>query len=126
MPEKATTMKAYVKSKTLAERAAWDFCKENGMQLAVCGVVWQTFTPMHPLTWMAQTILPVLVIGPVLSSYSVPGSMQSIFKLMNGSLPLVPNLEWSTVVRGQCVGCTTALRARPASNQPIYDSMYTM
>jgi nucleoside-diphosphate-sugar epimerase len=68
----------YVKSKTLAERAAWDFMKREGgaLQLAV--------------------INPVGVLGPVLSAdYSA--SIQLIQQLMSGALPACPRLYFGVV-----------------------------
>jgi nucleoside-diphosphate-sugar epimerase len=69
---------AYVKSKTLAERAAWDFiAKEgNGLELAV--------------------INPVAVFGPVLGpDYST--SILLIQRLLSGTLPGSPNLSFGAV-----------------------------
>lgn len=69
---------SYVKSKTLAERAAWDFIKREGgaLELAV--------------------INPVGVMGPVLSDdYSA--SIQLIKQLMEGKLPACPRLYFGAV-----------------------------
>lgn len=69
---------SYVKSKTLAERAAWDFMKREGgaMELTV--------------------INPVGVMGPILSDdYSA--SIQLIKQLMDGKLPACPRLYFGVV-----------------------------
>jgi dihydroflavonol-4-reductase len=69
---------AYVKSKTLAERAAWDFIEREGgsMELSV--------------------VNPVGVFGPVLGpDYST--SIQIIQRLMEGSLPGCPRLSFNFV-----------------------------
>ena len=68
---------AYVKSKTIAERAAWDFvAKEGGLELT--------------------TVNPVGVFGPVLGpDYST--SILMVERLMTGSMPGVPQLEFGVV-----------------------------
>ena len=71
---------AYDKSKTLAERAAWDFVRnlpiDRPMELSV--------------------INPGLVLGPLLEAdYSV--SVEAIRKLMRKEYPGVPRLGWPTV-----------------------------
>ena len=69
---------AYVKSKTLAERAAWDFIKREGGPLEL------------------SVINPVGVMGPVLSDdYSA--SIQLIKQLMEGKLPACPRLYFGAV-----------------------------
>lgn len=75
-----TTQKisSYVKSKTLAERAAWDFMKRDGGKLEL------------------TVINPVGVLGPVLSDdYSA--SIQLIKQLMSGALPAAPQLYFGMV-----------------------------
>jgi nucleoside-diphosphate-sugar epimerase len=68
----------YVKSKTLAERAAWDFIAKEGGSLEL------------------SVINPVAVFGPVLSSdYS--GSIHIIQRLMDGALPGCPKLYFGVV-----------------------------
>ncbi len=69
---------AYVKSKTLAERAAWDFISRegNGLELSV--------------------INPVGVFGPVLGpDYST--SIQLVQRLIEGSVPGLPHLSYNIV-----------------------------
>ncbi len=67
----------YVKSKTLAERAAWDYvAKEGGIELAV--------------------VNPVGVFGPVLGpDYST--SILLVQRMMDGALPGCPQLLFGTV-----------------------------
>ena len=50
-------------SKTLAEKAAWDFAEKQGLQLAVLN--------------------PVLVLGPTLTP-SITGSLQVFLQIMKG------------------------------------------
>jgi nucleoside-diphosphate-sugar epimerase len=74
----ASEVGAYVKSKTLAERAAWDFMAEAGgaLELAV--------------------IQPVGVFGPVLGAdYST--SILLVQRLMDGALPGCPRLMFGIV-----------------------------
>ncbi|HTR85241.1 MAG TPA: aldehyde reductase [Reyranella sp.] len=69
---------AYRLSKTLAERAAWEFMgKQTG-----------------PTT--LTTVLPSMVVGPVLSSESL-GSVQVVQRLMNGSVPGTPRIGFTMV-----------------------------
>ncbi|XP_054707123.1 uncharacterized protein LOC129216928 [Uloborus diversus] len=68
-------MDAYAKSKTLAEKAAWDFVRAlpsgNRMELV--------------------TVNPSLVMGPSISGV-VCTSLELIKRLMDGSMPLIPRL----------------------------------
>ena len=71
-------VRAYVKSKTLAERAAWDFISKEGggLELAV--------------------VNPVAVFGPVLAAdYST--SILIVQKMMDGELPGCPKLSFGAV-----------------------------
>lgn len=71
-------MTAYVKSKTLAERAAWDFLAKEGGTLEL------------------STVNPVAVLGPVLAKdYS--SSILIVEKLMNGALPGSPRVALGLV-----------------------------
>lgn len=69
---------AYEKSKTLAEEAAWAFIsgEGDGLQLSV--------------------INPVMVMGPVLAP-ETSTSIEVISRLMNGSVPGCPNLDFGVV-----------------------------
>jgi nucleoside-diphosphate-sugar epimerase len=70
----------YMKSKTIAERAAWEFIKsdENGAKMEL------------------TVIIPVMVSGPVLGK-DISTSVEVIKKLMDGSMPGCPNLHWTFV-----------------------------
>jgi dihydroflavonol-4-reductase len=68
----------YVRSKTIAERAAWDWHKAEGAPLEL------------------TTVCPGAVLGPVLGAdYSA--SIEIIKKLMEGSLPGTPRLNFPLV-----------------------------
>jgi len=69
---------AYAKSKTLAERAAWDFIAREGGALEL------------------SVVNPVGVFGPVLGP-DVSTSIQIIQRLMEGALPGVPRLSFGGV-----------------------------
>jgi nucleoside-diphosphate-sugar epimerase len=74
----ADNIGAYIKSKTLAERAAWDFIAREGgaLELAV--------------------VNPVGVFGPVLGpDYS--SSIQIVQRLMEGTVPGIPRLSFGIV-----------------------------
>lgn len=69
-------VRAYVKSKTIAERAAWDYAKSSGLELSV--------------------VNPVGVLGPVLGKdYST--SIEIVKKLMDGAMPGCPRVGFSIV-----------------------------
>jgi dihydroflavonol-4-reductase len=69
---------AYVKSKTLAERAAWDFIAREGGALEL------------------SVVNPVGVFGPVLGpDYST--SIQIVKRLMEGSVPGCPRISFGIV-----------------------------
>ena len=69
---------AYVKSKTIAERAAWDFIDTEGgsLELAV--------------------VNPVGILGPVLGP-DMSTSIQIVQRLMEGAMPGLPDLSFSIV-----------------------------
>jgi nucleoside-diphosphate-sugar epimerase len=69
---------AYPKSKTIAERAAWDFMEREGgsLELAV--------------------VNPVGVFGPVLSA-DYAASIQIVQRLLDGAIPGCPNLSFGVV-----------------------------
>jgi dihydroflavonol-4-reductase len=69
---------AYVKSKTLAERAAWDFVARDGGRLELASVN------------------PVGVFGPVLGP-DTSTSIQLVQRLLDGSLPGIPRLSFGVV-----------------------------
>ncbi|HXL98511.1 MAG TPA: NAD-dependent epimerase/dehydratase family protein, partial [Rhizomicrobium sp.] len=65
---KAKGVNAYRQSKTIAERAAWDFVAGQGA------------------SGLLTTILPAAILGPVLTAENL-GSVQLVQRLMNGSMP---------------------------------------
>jgi nucleoside-diphosphate-sugar epimerase len=69
---------AYVKSKTLAERAAWQFMAEEGgaLELAV--------------------VNPVAVLGPVLGT-DLSSSIQIVGRMLHGGMPAAPHLVFGVV-----------------------------
>jgi dihydroflavonol-4-reductase len=69
---------AYAKSKTLAERAAWDFMAREGgaMELAV--------------------VNPVAVFGPALGA-DISTSIEIIRRMMDGALPALPRITFGMV-----------------------------
>ncbi|PTQ10333.1 epimerase [Sphingomonas oleivorans] len=66
----------YYKSKTLAERAAWDFARANGLELAV--------------------INPGLILGPMMERDYSP-SIEAVRKLLNGAYPGTPRFAFPIV-----------------------------
>ncbi|QHW00081.1 SDR family oxidoreductase [Spirosoma endbachense] len=68
----------YEKSKTLAERAAWDFTKSEGGDLEFA------------------TINPVAILGPSLDAH-ISGSFHLLENLLNGSMKAVPNIPLNVV-----------------------------
>jgi nucleoside-diphosphate-sugar epimerase len=71
-------MSAYAKSKTIAERAAWDFVAKEGQGLEL------------------STVLPALVLGPVLTADFSP-SVLLVQRLMMGAMPGCPRLYFGLV-----------------------------
>jgi len=69
---------AYPQSKTIAERAAWDFMAEHGGETTLA------------------VVNPALVLGPVLTKENL-GSVQVVQRLMNGSMPGTPRLGFNLV-----------------------------
>jgi dihydroflavonol-4-reductase len=68
----------YRLSKTLAERAAWDFIKSEGGNTTLV------------------TVLPGAVLGPVLSPDGL-GSVQIVQRMLNGKMPGTPRVGFSIV-----------------------------
>ena len=69
---------AYPKSKTIAERAAWDFIAREGGKLEL------------------SVVNPVAIFGPVLSADYAP-SILFVKRLMDGAIPACPRLYFGTV-----------------------------
>jgi nucleoside-diphosphate-sugar epimerase len=85
-------VRAYVKSKTLAEKAAWDFIAREGQALEL------------------SVVNPVGVFGPVLGpDYST--SILLVQRLMDGAMPGCPRLYFGAVdvrdVAGMHIACMT-------------------
>jgi len=68
----------YMRSKTLAERDAWDFIRDAGGRMDL------------------TTVLPVTILGPVLQS-TVSGSPEVLQRLLKGALPAIPRIGFSIV-----------------------------
>lgn len=66
----------YYKSKTLAERAAWAYARQHGLELA--------------------TVNPGIVLGPVLSARAGT-SVDVVRKLLSGAYPAMPDIGFSVV-----------------------------
>lgn len=94
---KGRDVSAYVKSKTIAERAAWDFVEKegNGLELSV--------------------VNPVGVFGPVLGpDYST--SIILIQRLLDGALPGCPKLSFGIVDVRDVVDLHIRAMTNPAAN----------
>ncbi|MBT4493748.1 MAG: aldehyde reductase [Gammaproteobacteria bacterium] len=66
----------YARSKTLAERAAWDFCTANDIELT--------------------TIAPAVVLGPALET-DYGSSLEALAKLMRREVPMLPRFGFGIV-----------------------------
>lgn len=90
---------AYGRSKTLAEQAAWDFIAAEGGGLEL------------------TTLLPVAVMGPVLSA-NVTGANQLLQRLLKGQVPGLLNIYYPIVdVRNIAAAHVTAMRAPGAAGE---------
>lgn len=91
----------YRRSKTLAEKAAWDFMKTEGGATEL------------------TTILPSGVFGPVLSQESL-GSVQFIQRFFDGRLPRIPNVGLNIIdVRDLAVAHVDAMTTPGAAGQRL-------
>ena len=88
---------AYTKSKTLAERAAWDFIAREGGGLKL------------------SVVNPVGVFGPVLGA-DYATSIQLVQRLMTGSMPGCPRLRFGVVDVRDVVDLHLRAMADPAAN----------
>ncbi|MFS8136901.1 MAG: SDR family oxidoreductase [Thermomonas sp.] len=88
---------AYVTSKTLAERAAWDFIKREGGGLEL------------------SVVNPVGVFGPVMGA-DYATSILLVQKLMDGALPGSPNLRFGVVDVRDVVDLHLRAMTHPAAN----------
>ena len=88
---------AYAKSKTLAERAAWDFARESGLELVV--------------------VNPGMVLGPLLST-GISTSVDVVRRLLVRDVPGSPKIGFSLVdVRDVAVGHRLAMETATAAGQ---------
>ena len=88
---------AYVKSKTLAEKAAWDFVAENKPSWSLC------------------TINPAFVLGPTIGPER-GSSMEVGARLLRGEMPMLPKISFGVVdVRDVARAHIKALQAPPES-----------
>jgi dihydroflavonol-4-reductase len=92
----------YPRSKTLAEQAAWAFAKEHKIELS--------------------TVLPAMVLGPVLGSdYSA--SVDVIGFMLRGKMPLVPRIGYNIVdVRDLAVLHVLAMTRPEAAGERYFGS----
>jgi nucleoside-diphosphate-sugar epimerase len=74
----APSMTTYAKSKTLAERAAWDFIEKEGGNLEL------------------TVVNPVSIFGPTLDA-NFSTSLEVIHRLLNGAMPGCADLAWNIV-----------------------------
>jgi len=89
----------YGRSKTLAERAAWDFVEHDtsGMELA--------------------TVLPGMILGPVMTD-SISGSVEVIARFLTGRVPANPRIGFSiTGIRDLVDLHLKAMTSTDAANQ---------
>ncbi len=68
----------YVRSKTLAERAAWEFMERSAGKMTLA------------------TVLPGMILGPVLAQ-SVSGSVELVSRMLTGRFPALPRIGFNTV-----------------------------
>ncbi|MFD4637324.1 SDR family oxidoreductase [Lentzea sp. NPDC058436] len=92
---------AYGKSKTLAERAAWDFVAAEGRGMELVAM------------------LPVAVMGPVMGS-AISGSNHVVQRILDGEMPGYPNMYMPIVdVRDVATAHVLAMTAPGAAGQRI-------
>lgn len=92
---------AYRASKTLAEKATWDFMRAEGGQTEL------------------TTILPSGVFGPILTKDGL-GSVQFIQRLIDGRLPRIPNVGLNIIdVRDLATAHVDAMTAPAAAGQRL-------
>ncbi len=86
----------YMRSKTLAERAAWEFMRTSAGAMTL------------------TTILPGLVLGPVLSQ-SASGSVELVLRMLTGRMPALPRIGFSIVDVRDVVELHLLALRRPAA-----------
>ncbi|HWN99146.1 MAG TPA: aldehyde reductase [Blastocatellia bacterium] len=72
------SLSAYLKSKTLAEKAAWDFMRTEGGALEL------------------SVVNPVAIFGPSLSP-NLSGGLEILKQLLDGSMKAIPNINFGIV-----------------------------
>tara|TARA_R110002020_G_scaffold403081_1_gene613177 strand:+ start:531 stop:1571 length:1041 start_codon:yes stop_codon:yes gene_type:complete len=87
---------AYGKSKTIAERAAWDFVAQEGRGMEL------------------TSMLPVAVMGMVMGR-EISGSNHVIQRLLNGTMPAVPNIYFPVVDAEDVASAHIAAMDNPAA-----------
>jgi len=93
---------AYVRSKTISERAAWDFIKDNNVAF--------------PLT----TIHPGMVFGPLISDEIRGASVSLIANMISGKFPALPEIFFTIVdVRDIAKLHVDSLRNQKSDNKRI-------
>lgn len=87
---------AYVRSKTLAERAAWDFVAAEGGQLEL------------------TTVNPTIILGPLLDADS-SASVELVKAMLQGKMPALPQLRTGIVDVRDVVDLHLAAMTHPAA-----------
>jgi len=89
----------YAASKTLAEKAAWEFCEQHSeMELT--------------------TVNPALVLGPAIEA-DYGSSLETLMKLLKGQLPMVPRLGFEIVDVRDVAALHRVALERSAVNQRL-------
>eukprot|EP00897_Mesotaenium_endlicherianum_P009845 jgi/Mesen1/888/ME000115S00014 len=105
----------YPLAKTLAERTAWECAAQKlSAQKSVC---------MQDASWRFElvTTLPGVCFGPVLCKQHVHTSPQILQELMNGTLPMAPDLTVGVVdVRDVAKAHVDALESASAAGRYIF------
>ncbi|MCR8558980.1 aldehyde reductase [Mucilaginibacter sp. BJC16-A38] len=94
----------YLRSKTIAEKAAWDFIQsdKSGMELV--------------------TVLPGAILGPVLEE-DFGTSANIVLKMLDGSIPALPNIGFDLVdVRSVAESLILAMEVPEAANERFISS----
>ena len=98
---------AYTKSKTLAEKAAWDYIKSSAPEIAL------------------TTINPVLVLGAPLDK-NFGSSISVVERILNGKDPMLPDLNFAIVdVRDVAKMHVDAIKTKSSEGERILASSET-
>lgn len=71
---------AYIKSKTLAEKAAWNFVKDNS-----------------EIPFVLTSINPGMVLGPIIGKDTDGASASLVKNMINGNFPAIPDIYFTVV-----------------------------